>query len=390
MKKSKPVIALIFPANSHYSRELTDGVIDDHFLHNEWTLIELPRYLIGDSPLPLKKYRLDGAIVWAEPRDQYVSELIDRGIPIINCGMEWRDQPQVMRVHMIREDLHTLAIQHFRSIGLRRVVAFGHRLEQRPATLDFLKCFVTLAQQAGLDATIWDIGGQDSPSINPRRLLEYQDETEMAAFLRDLPKPSGIFCCGDHMGYLVCAVAKQAGLSIPEDLAIIGFGGNTASILSDPPLSSVLGPGRDIGRIAAEQLRLWLKKGKRPQATILVPGGRLIERESSVGKSGQALMEKMRRFIQEHAVNGISLQELAQAAHLSVKTFVRQYETAFGIHPLAEAQKLRIDTAKQLLASHECTVAEVATRCGFSSQAAFYNYFKRHDGSSPSDWHKTH
>lgn len=381
----KPVVALIFPSNSAYSRGLTEGVIDRHFRERDWTIIELPRHSIGTSPLPERPFRLNGAITWAEPRDRFVQDLITQRVPVVNCGMEWGDSPGVMRVHLRQEALHATVIRHFQTLGLRQAVALGHQLDQRPATRAVLASFVKMADAAGIKAWMWDIGGAESPSASPRRLLEFREETELASYLTNLPKPIGVYCCGDHIGYLVGEVANHIGVKVPKDLAIIGIGANTVGSLAHPPLSSVASPAREIGRVAADQLALWLATGTRPANEITVEGAELIERESTVGRSGRAVLEGLRRFIHERAAQGVTLGELAAFARLSPKTLVRHYVEMFGCAPLVEAQQLRVAEARRLLACKDVSVAEAAHRCGFSSPAAFYNYFKRHDGSSPSE-----
>ena len=392
MDRRKKVVALIFPPHSAYSRGLTEGVIDRHFTARDWQIVELPRYEIGQSPLPERKFQLDGAIVWAEPRDSYVLELVKRGVPVVNCGMEWDATDRVMRVHLSYEDLHQEALRHFGALGLRRAVILGHSLHQRPATNEVLQSFVKLATQAGLEASMWDIGGSESPGVSPRRLLEFEEETELAAFLAALARPIAVYCCGDHIGRLVIEVASHLGLRIPEDLAVLGIGGNIVCSMADPPLSSVAGPAREIGRVAAEQLAKWLAQGHPPAAELTVPGATLIQRESTVGRAGQAALEAVRRFIAEHAVRGVALSELVALSGLSVKTLVRQYEGAYGVKPLDEIHTLRLAEAKRLLQATPHSVAAIANHCGFTSQASFYNYFQRHEGSAPSQLRqgKTH
>ncbi len=384
MNLRKKVVALIFPPHSSYSRNLTEGVIDRHYQERDWMIVELPRYVIGQSPLPERKFHLDGAILWAEPRDRYVLELVNRGVPVVNCGMEWGDTSGVMRVHLRHEDLNRQVVQHFKALGLRQMVALGHKLSLRPATFGVMQNLVKLAAEAGLAGRIWDIGGEESPSASPRRLLEYEEETELAAYLAALPKPIGVFCCGDHIGYLVSEVARHLGLRVPKDLAVCGMGANIVGCLAHPPLSSVAGPAREIGRVAAEQLATWLATGACPTPAVEVPGATLIQRESTVGRAGHAVLEAVRRHIAEHAVRGAPLGELVAISGFSVKTLVRQYEEAYGIKPLDEIHALRLAEAKRLLQETSHTVADIANRCGFTSQASFYNYFQRHEGCSPS------
>jgi len=96
------------------------------------------------------------------------------------------------------------------------------------------------------------------------------------------------------------------------------------------------------------------------------------------------VLAAIRRYIEENAIRGISINELVERSQVSAKTFNREYWNAFGIKPLDEVNQLRIAQARRLLMENKYSIGEVARRCGFSSQAAFYNYFSRHTGMKPS------
>ena len=116
---------------------------------------------------------------------------------------------------------------------------------------------------------------------------------------------------------------------------------------------------------------------------MVIAGARLIVRESTTGRSDNVDVERVRRLIENEGVRGISLGELVAASGLSTKTLVRRYRAAFGIDPIDQVNALRLAEAKRLLAASDLKIAEVAATCGFSSQAAFNNYFRRHAGCSP-------
>jgi transcriptional regulator GlxA family with amidase domain len=101
-------------------------------------------------------------------------------------------------------------------------------------------------------------------------------------------------------------------------------------------------------------------------------------------------MEALRRFIQLHAAKGLGMEDLTRRAGLSAKTLTQHYELAFGIKPLDEIRVQRLAEARRLLNSGELPVAEVAKHCGFSSVAAFHNYFKRHTGRAPGSAKRDH
>ncbi|CAO3455494.1 Transcriptional regulator, LacI family [Azospirillum argentinense] len=68
------------------------------------------------------------------------------------------------------------------------------------------------------------------------------------------PDIDGVVCSNDAMALGVLFEANRRGLSVPDDLAVIGFGDLTFSAACLPPLSTVRPPQREIGELAAGQI----------------------------------------------------------------------------------------------------------------------------------------
>jgi len=83
----------------------------------------------------------------------------------------------------------------------------------------------------------------------------YASGVEQARALLTLPvRPTAIFAGNDEMAVGVYRAAHDLGLSIPDDLSVVGY--DDAPIASQvwPALSSVRLPIRDMGKVAAERL----------------------------------------------------------------------------------------------------------------------------------------
>ena len=76
-------------------------------------------------------------------------------------------------------------------------------------------------------------------------------------------RPTAVFAASDYMAYGAIAAAKQYGLRIPEDIAIVGFDDNPSSAHTDPALTTVRQPFYEMGRRASEIL-LTLVDAPRP------------------------------------------------------------------------------------------------------------------------------
>jgi LacI family transcriptional regulator len=89
------------------------------------------------------------------------------------------------------------------------------------------------------------------------------------------PPPTAIFASNDEMAAGVYQVARQMGLSVPEDISIIGFDDTPVSSRLWPPLTTVRWPIRDMGRAAARKLL-----GSDEKVDLELPA-HLVKRESS-------------------------------------------------------------------------------------------------------------
>jgi len=100
--------------------------------------------------------------------------------------------------------------------------------------------------------------------------------------------PTAVFCYNDMTAIGLISAARQAGLSVPEDLAVVGFDDIPLAAHVHPPLTTIAQPQRDMGR-QAMNMALALITVTASDSTIpfsdIVVKGKLIVRESSGGKT---------------------------------------------------------------------------------------------------------
>jgi LacI family transcriptional regulator len=102
------------------------------------------------------------------------------------------------------------------------------------------------------------------------------------------PRPTGIFCCSDPVAIGAMTAILDAGLRIPEDVAVIGCGNLPFNSSLRVPLSSVDQRSGVIGRRAAELAVSLVQAdvGLRPKAILLEPT--LVIRRSTNKTKSQA------------------------------------------------------------------------------------------------------
>ncbi|MDP9810126.1 AraC-like DNA-binding protein [Rhizobium tibeticum] len=85
----------------------------------------------------------------------------------------------------------------------------------------------------------------------------------------------------------------------------------------------------------------------------------------------------------------VSMSELAEECGLSVAHFGRAFKRSTGIAPHQWQLSRRMKRAQALLTGSSLSIAEIALKCGFSSQSHFATAFKENIGVSPGYWRRS-
>jgi LacI family transcriptional regulator, galactose operon repressor len=133
----------------------------------------------------------------------------------------------------------------------RHLVERGHR---RIAMVDGPPGSGT-ARREGYRRALADAGLPAYPEPLPRTdWTRTGGRTAVARLVRLDPRPTAIFCSNDLTAIGALDAAREAGLRVPEDLAIVGFDDIEAASLVTPPLTTVVNPALDIGLTAGKML----------------------------------------------------------------------------------------------------------------------------------------
>ena len=95
------------------------------------------------------------------------------------------------------------------------------------------------------------------------------------------------------------------------------------------------------------------------------------------------MIGQVTRYIKEHLTEELTLERVAQTVHLSPNHFHTGFKAAVGktLRDYVEEQRLKL--AINLLLTTDCSLAEIAYECGFSSQSYFSYVFKRRMQCTP-------
>lgn len=227
-------------------------------------------------------------------------------------------------------------------------------------------------------------------SGDPRVCVKYgygdENDEALSAILKRLPKPVALFGSIDDCAAFALESTREAGLDVPGDVLILGFGDRRlVSGMASVPISSI-SIDYDAWAYAAMKLLHERLDGDAPSGTERrFPLGEVIERESTrVAAESQPLFLRVTKLMREHTGSPLSVKELAASAATSESTLRRVFAER-GESVAAHYLALRIEVAKGLLAGG-FKVESAAHAVGFASVRAFTTAFRKVTGRSPGSY----
>lgn len=106
----------------------------------------------------------------------------------------------------------------------------------------------------------------------------------METLMRKAPDTDAIFAFNDQMAVGALRYASRHGIRVPDDVAVVGFGGAAISEMTTPPLTTVAVPLYDIGAMAIRELLDQIETGVDRSRSLHAPPV-LRVRESTIGRT---------------------------------------------------------------------------------------------------------
>ncbi|GAB3916638.1 LacI family DNA-binding transcriptional regulator [Microlunatus endophyticus] len=172
-------------------------------------------------------------------------QLRARGIPVVVVDPAGDPAPGVASVGSANWNGGLIATRHLLGLGHRKIAVIGGP-EQMMCSRARLAGYRSALDEAGVPVRSDYILAGD---------FERDSGLELGKKLLSLPeRPTAIFSCNDLMALGVYEAARQAGLSIPDDLSVVGYDDLSVAEWAGPPLTTVRQPLLEMGRQASTML----------------------------------------------------------------------------------------------------------------------------------------
>jgi len=374
--RKRPHVALLIETSLGSGRDILRGIARYVREHEAWALYHEPHGMGDIVPPWLHRWQGDGIIARIQTRDM-ATQLAQIGVPVIDVLGLVPGLPFPL-VHVDNGAIARMAAAHLVERGFRRFGYFGIEGENWSAQ-----------RYAAFSAAVADVQSSVPAYSTPRdaagRRSWERAQDRLARWVSELPKPAGVLVCSDQRGPQFLEACRRAGVSVPDEVAVLGVDNDEPLCeVCLPPLSSIQANHVQVGYQAAALLDRLRVGAAAPPATVLVDPQQVVARLSTdVLSINDPAIAAALRLIREHAHERIQIDAIAHQVGLSRSVLQRNFRALLNRSVHDEILATRIRRARELLAGTDLPLAVVAQRAGFTHQEYMGAVFKAHVGKTP-------
>jgi LacI family transcriptional regulator len=381
-------VLLLVESSRAYGRGCLRGIARYLRSHGGWICLHVERSSDEGLPEWFPSWRPDGIIARLDTPDA-MADLLKYGLPIIDLrGRHFLNE--IPSVVMDATTTCQMAAEHFQQRGFTNFAFCGY------PGIDFSddreQEYVAILARKKIAVDCFRSGDQRLNETLRRETIEMVEGSDLAEWLRALPKPVSIFACNDMRGRQVLNTCQGIGLRVPEEVAVLGVDNDEIVCeFAHPALSSIEPDTLTIGEQGAALLDRMMRGEKVEPGMRLVPPLCIVTRLSTdILAIDDPVVAQALAIIRENAFSGINVEELLDHLTISRATLERRFKQYLNRSPRAELIRLRVQKAQQLLRDTTLPLPSVAPLCGFCTASHLSVLFKRNTGISPGAYRSKH
>lgn len=396
-----------------YDRAVLRGIARYAQLHGPWlfyvsndlpglpqalpeTFISYDESQLGDTKssrpqicaLDLNRWGITGII--GRLQTSKVAQQIERsGLPIVAMDLSYeqgeRQSSNSQLSEMCPDSLQagSLAAEHLLERGLRQFAFCG--FANRNWSDIRLEGFQRRLADACCTCQVYD------PPTKYTRSWDLENKV-MQDWLLSLPQPVGLLACNDIRGRQVLEACYLAGLTAPDQIAVVGVDNDEmVSALTFPSLSSVSLDCERGGYNAAELLNGMMQGKITEPQRLLVKALRVVPRRSTDVIAVEDLhVTRALQFIRDHARNRVGVDDVAKYSKLSRRALEIRFRQFLERSVREEIQRVRLMWVQQFLIDTNLPAWRIAEETGFNSLEYLSRVFRNDRGVSLTEFRALH
>ena len=217
-----------------------------------------------DDVVPARDVAIDGAVLYSCHVESPARDwLLRRKLPLVFVDQD--PVPGISSVNVDDRDGARAAAQHLVDLGHRRIGIVNTVVDGTPGIVDDplaearghpprqrMLGWLDMLEGAGIQPTVVQTrnDGSDHGGAAARALLAVQ------------PRPTAVLCFSDLLALDVIRVARSLGMTVPDDLSVVGFDDTAAAQHSEPALTTVRQDIAAKGRLASAALTAAIESAK--------------------------------------------------------------------------------------------------------------------------------
>lgn len=237
--------------------ELLGGMIEESAVQGTNTVIHTSGTRLDDLLDLVSSRAVDGLIVHPRPNDPILGVLSELRIPAVVVADVWPLLPSI-----VVDDASggMLQAHHLARLGHRHIL-YKQAFEPPQSGQARLAAFVEVAASLGVRVTVHAVDAGE------REALTSED---FALLTGTGDRPTAVVAWNDRIAERICVSLTALGLSIPADVAVVGFDGFHPPYAQRFELTTIRAPWTEIGRKAVSTL-IALGSGENVPAVTTLP-----------------------------------------------------------------------------------------------------------------------
>ncbi|QDV45747.1 Xylose operon regulatory protein [Stieleria neptunia] len=377
---ARPKVLLLVETTMAFGRSVLEGISRYRIERQPWSVQLDLRELMAGPPAWFRSWDGDG-IITRDTTPEMIEIIRETGIPTVNLGDIRDDQtlPSVINDH---EAIGRLAASHLADKGIEHF-AFAGFSDHHWSSQRLTGFLAGLAERGVEDPQRVHVHQSGWSSASQGGWQQQQDQ--IVAWVKSLPRPIGILACNDFRGQHILEACQTAKVSVPDEIAVLGVDNDHVLCdFCDPPLSSIIPAAERIGYQAAVMLDQMMR-GQTPdklhvQIAPLGIAERLSTDVMAIDDEDVAAAIQMIRF---RACEGLTVSDILAEVPIARSSLERRFRQYLGRSPQAEIRRVQIKRACQLLRDTELSLVKISRLTGFKHAEYFSVVFKREVKQTP-------